>query len=157
MPIPISYSYRNLLARRLTTFLTAAGMALVVFVFAAVLMLSEGLRRTLVATGSFDNVVVLRAGSESEVQSAIDRTQAGIIGAQPEIALGKEGRRLVADEAIVLINLPKRGSRLPANVIIRGVQPVSPDLRREVRLERRAFPQSRVHRDRGRGPDRPAL
>jgi hypothetical protein len=66
MPIPISYSYRNLLARRLTTFLTAAGMALVVFVFAAVLMLSEGLRRTLVATGSFDNVVVLRAGSESE-------------------------------------------------------------------------------------------
>jgi hypothetical protein len=35
MPIPISYNYRNLLARRLTTFLTAAGMALVVFVFAA--------------------------------------------------------------------------------------------------------------------------
>ena len=120
MPIPLSYSYRNLLARRLTTFLTAAGMALVVFVVAAVLMLSEGLRRTLVATGSFDNVVVLRAGSESEVQSAIDRTQAGIIGAQPEIALGTEGRRLVADEAIVLINLPKRGSNLPANVIIRG-------------------------------------
>ena len=139
MPIPISYSYRNLLARRLTTFLTAAGMALVVFVFAAVLMLSEGLRRTLVATGSFDNVVVLRAGSESEVQSAIDRTQAGIIGAQPEIALGKEGRRLVADEAIVLINLPKRGSGMPANVIIRGVQPVSPDLRREVRLSAGRF------------------
>ena len=76
MPIPLSYSYRNLLARRLTTFLTAAGMALVVFVFAAVLMLSEGLRRTLVATGSYDNVVILRAGAESEVQSAIDRTQA---------------------------------------------------------------------------------
>src|SRR5665811_1980522 len=101
MPIPISYSYRNLLARRLTTFLTAAGMALVVFVFAAVLMLSEGLRRTLVATGSFDNVVVLRAGSESEVQSAIDRNQAGIIGAQPEIALGKEGRRF--SQAVLLL------------------------------------------------------
>ena len=139
MPIPISYSYRNLLARRLTTFLTAAGMALVVFVFAAVLMLSEGLRRTLVATGSFDNVVVLRAGSESEVQSAIDRTQAGIIGAQPEVALDKEGRRLVADEAIVLINLPKRGSGMPGNVIIRGVQPVSPELRREVHLSAGRF------------------
>ena len=36
MPIPISYSYRNLLARRLTTFLTAALMALMVFLFAAV-------------------------------------------------------------------------------------------------------------------------
>ncbi len=142
MPIPISYSYRNLLARRLTTFLTAAGMALVIFVFAAVLMLSEGLRRTLVATGSYDNAVVLRAGSESEVQSSIDRTQAGIVGAQPEVALDREGRRLVAGEAIVLVNLPKREGGKMANVIIRGVQSVSPELRREVRLSSGRFPHS---------------
>ncbi|MFH1596754.1 MAG: ABC transporter permease [Pseudomonadota bacterium] len=139
MPIPLSYSYRNLLARRLTTFLTAAGMALVVFVFAAVLMLAEGLRRTLVATGSYDNAVVLRAGSESEVQSAVDRTQGGIVGAQPEVALDKDGRRLAANEAIVLVNLPKREGGKMANVIIRGVQPVSPELRREVRLSAGRF------------------
>ncbi len=140
MPIPISYSYRNLLARRLTSFLTAAGMALVVFVFAAVLMLAEGLRRTLVATGSYDNVVVLRAGSETEVQSSISRDQAAIIGAQPEVALDMEGRRMVADEAIVLVNLPKRGTNKPANVIVRGVQAVSLPLRREVRLAAGRFP-----------------
>lgn len=134
MPIPLSYSYRNLLARRLTTLLTALGMALVVFVFAAVLMLAEGLRRTLVATGSYDNVVVLRAGSESEVQSSISREQAGIIGAQPEVAAAEDGRRLVADEAIVLVNLPKRVTGKPGNVMIRGVQAVSPELRREVKL-----------------------
>ena len=134
MPIPLSYSYRNLVARRLTTLLTAAGMALVVFVFAAVLMLAEGLRRTLVATGSYDNAVVLRAGSESEVQSAIARDQAGIIGAQPEAATDQDGRRLVADEAIVLVNLPKRATGMPGNVMIRGVQAVSPELRREVKL-----------------------
>jgi ABC-type lipoprotein release transport system permease subunit len=133
MPIPISYSYRNLLARRLTTLLTAGGMALVIFVFAAVLMLSEGLRQTLVATGSFDNAMVLRAGSETEVQSAIDRTQAAIISSQPEVALGPEGP-LVASEAIILVNLAKRGSGKPGNVMIRGVQPPSFGLRREVRL-----------------------
>jgi ABC-type lipoprotein release transport system permease subunit len=134
MPIPLSYSYRNLMARRLTSFLTAAGMALVVFVFAAALMLTEGLRQTLVATGAYDNAVVLRAGSETEVQSAIDRTQAGIIGAQPEIAMGGEGK-LVASEAIVLINLPKRATGNPANVMVRGVQsPASMELRREVKL-----------------------
>ncbi len=133
MPIPISYSYRNLLARRLTTFLTAAGMALVIFVFAAVLMLAEGLRQTLVATGSFDNAMVLRAGSETEVQSAIDRTQAAIISSQPEIAPGPEGP-LVAAEAIILVNLIKRGTGKPGNVIIRGVQPASFGLRREVHL-----------------------
>lgn len=133
MPIPISYSYRNLLARRLTTFLTAAGMALVIFVFAAVLMLAEGLRQTLVATGSFDNAMVLRAGSETEVQSAIDRTQAAIISSQPEIAPGPEGS-LVAAEAIILVNLIKRGTGKPGNVMIRGVQPASFGLRREVHL-----------------------
>ncbi len=134
MPIPLSYSYRNLLARRLTTFLTAAGMALVVFVFAAVLMLAEGLRQTLVATGSYDNAVVLRAGSETEVQSAIDRNQAGIIAAQPEIAPGPDGP-LEAAEAVILVNLPRRGAPgSPGNVMIRGVQPASLPLRREVRL-----------------------
>ena len=60
--LPISYSFRNLWTRRLTTVLTASGMALVVFVFAAILMLSEGLRKTLVETGSYDNVVVIRKG-----------------------------------------------------------------------------------------------
>lgn len=134
MAIPLSYSYRNLLARRLTSFLTAAGMALVVFVFAAALMLTEGLRRTLVATGSRDNAVILRAGSETEVQSVIDRSQAAIILASPEIAHAADGR-LGAAEAIVLINLPKRLTGRPANIMIRGAElPASLAVRREVRL-----------------------
>jgi len=60
MKIPLSYSFRNLWTRRLTTIFTASGMALVVFVFASILMLSEGLKKTLVETGSYDNVVVIR-------------------------------------------------------------------------------------------------
>jgi hypothetical protein len=56
MVIPFSYTAKNLMARKLTTALTAAGMALVVFVFATVLMLQEGLKKTLVDTGSPDNV-----------------------------------------------------------------------------------------------------
>jgi putative ABC transport system permease protein len=75
------------------------------------------------------------------VQSAVDRTQAGIVGAQPEVALDQDGRRLVADEAIVLVNLPKRADGKMANVIIRGVQPISPELRREVRLSAGRFPR----------------
>src|SRR5512137_2557832 len=67
MKVPVSYSFRNLWTRRLTTILTAGGMALVVFVFAAILMLAEGLQKTLVDTGSFDNVIVIRKSSASEV------------------------------------------------------------------------------------------
>jgi putative ABC transport system permease protein len=132
--IPLLYSLRNLWTRRLTTFLTASGMALVVFVFAAILMLSEGLRKTLVETGSYDNVVVIRKASVSEVQSGVNRLQASIVETQPEIALGSEGQRLLAKELVVLITLPRRGSDKPANVVIRGIGGSSLALRPQVKL-----------------------
>lgn len=141
MIIPVSYSFRNLWTRRLTTFLTVAGMALVVFVFAATLMLVEGLQKTLVATGSADNVVVIRKGSQSEVQSGVERLQASIIESQPEIAIGADGQPLVAKELVVLINLPKRGSRKPANVIIRGIGSESLRLRPQVKLVEGRLPR----------------
>ena len=88
MTIPFTYIVRNLAARRLTTALTAGGMALVVYVFATVLMLSAGLETTLVSTGRDDNVIVIRRGAQTEVQSGIDRRQAGIVESLPEVAIG---------------------------------------------------------------------
>lgn len=134
MTIPFFYSFRNLWTRKLTTALTASGMGLVVFVFAATLMLAEGLRTTLVETGSYDNVVVIRKASESEVQSAIERQQAAIIETQPEIAEGSDGRQLLAKEIVVLISLMKRETGKPANVVIRGIDDASLALRPRVRL-----------------------
>ncbi len=141
MAIPIYYSFRNLWTRRLTTVLTAAGMALVVFVFAATLMLAEGLRKTLVDTGSYDNVVVIRKSANSEVQSGVERPQASIVESQPEVAIGGNGQRLLAKELVVLINLPKRGSSKPANVVIRGISATSYLLRPQVRLVEGRMPR----------------
>jgi ABC-type lipoprotein release transport system permease subunit len=134
MTIPYSYSFRNLWTRRLTTVLTASGMALVVFVFAATLMLSEGLQKTLVATGSYDNVVVIRKSANSEVQSAVERSQASIVESRPEVAIGEAGHPILDKELVVLINLTKRGTSKPANVVIRGVGPSGLILRPQVRL-----------------------
>src|SRR4030065_2310935 len=122
MGVPLSYSIRTLWTRRLTTVLTASGMAPVVFVFASILMLAEGLRKTLVETGSFDNVVVLRKGSNSEVVSGVGRQPASILETLPEIAIGSKGQRLLAKELVVLIALAKKGSQSPSNVILRGVE-----------------------------------
>ena len=141
MKIPFSYSLRNLLTRRLTTFLTASGMALVVFVFAAVLMLAEGLQKTLVETGSYENVVVIRKAAGSEVQSGIDRLQASIVETQPEIAIGADGNPLVAKELVVLIALPKRGSDKPSNIVIRGIGEQSMALRPQVKLVQGRMPR----------------
>ena len=134
MAVPVHYIARNLVARRLTTVLTAGGMALVVYVFATVLMLAAGLEQTLVATGQDDNVVVIRRSSQTEVQSGIPRLQAGIVESLPQIAVAADGQPLVSKEPVVLINLPKRATGKPANVVIRGVTSAGLALRPQVKL-----------------------
>lgn len=140
LPIPLHYSARNLWVRRVTTALTAAGMALVVFVFATALMLDAGLRKTLVATGEPDNVVLTRKGSTTEVQSAIERSQAAIASTLPEVAV--IGEPLVSREVVMLISLLKKDSAKMSNATIRGMDPVGLGLRRKVNItEGRMFRQ----------------
>ena len=109
-------------------------MALVVYVFATVLMLAAGLETTLVSTGEDDNVVVIRRGAQTEVQSGIDRRQAAIVESLPDIATGADGARLVSKEPVVLINLPKRDTGKASNVVIRGVTTEGLALRPKVRI-----------------------
>lgn len=137
MALPLSYSVRNLWRRRLTTTLTVAGMALVVFVFATVLMMAAGLEKTLVETGSPDNVVVVRKGADSEVMSSVERQAASIIEMMPQVAAGASGEPMIAKELVVLIALKKRGEATASshsNVIVRGIQTASMQLRPQVRL-----------------------
>jgi putative ABC transport system permease protein len=134
MAIPVYYSIRNLGARKLTTLLTAGGMALVVFVFTAMQMLDAGLKKTLVQTGSPDNMLVIRKGSETEVQSGVTRQQAAIIESQQGIVRRADGLPIVSKETVVLINLVKRGSAKPSNVVIRGIGEQGLALRSQVKL-----------------------
>ncbi len=129
------YSYRNFVARRLTTALTAGGMGLVVFVFATVLMLVHGLESALVSTGSKENVVFIRRSSEVEVQSIIPREQAAVLENIREIAVGQDGRELAARELVVLIGLKKRGVDIVSNILVRGVDAnLSFQLRPQIRI-----------------------
>lgn len=132
--LPLAYIVRNLWVRRVTTVLTALGMALVVYVFATVLMMSEGIRATLVATGQADNVIVLRKGAGAEINSAVTRDQAGIIETLPGIARDTLGRTMVSREPVVLINLPKRENGKPSNVTVRGTSEMGGELRPQVRI-----------------------
>lgn len=132
--VPLVYIARNLWVRRVTTLLTAAGMALVVFVFATVLMMSEGIRATLVATGQGDNVIVLRKGANAEISSAITREQAAVIESLPGIALDSGGRPLLSKEPVVLNSLIKSGTGKPGNVTLRGTSAPGLELRPQVKL-----------------------
>jgi ABC-type antimicrobial peptide transport system permease subunit len=134
MAIPLSYSFRNLGTRRFTTVLTAGGMALVTFVFAAVLMLAEGLEQTLVETGSPENAIVLRAAAETDVSSVIERANANVILVRPEVEQTAEGEPVAAKEVAVLVNLLKKDQKKPAHVTVRGIGKFSMQLRPQVHL-----------------------
>ncbi len=143
MKIPLSYNIRNLWTRRLTMSLTVGGIALVVFVFAAVLMLSEGVRQTLVSTGSDDNVIIIRKSAQSELVSAIGRESVANISTFPEVAVGADGKPMATADVVTIVNLSKKGTTGGmANVPVRGVSPGAMAMRPQVKMkEGRMFRQ----------------
>ncbi len=137
MAIPIIYNVRNLWARKVSTLLTVAGIALAVGVLLIVMMLVNGLRHALVENGSPDNVIVLRKSAQSETLSGINKASADILKTLPEIAVDAGGRRLATAEAVVGVNLLRKGqinARSGSNVTVRGVYPESLALREKVRV-----------------------
>lgn len=132
--VPFSYIARNLWVRRVTTLLTAGGMALVVYVFATVLMMSEGIRATLVATGQADNLIALRKGAGAEINSAVDRSQVAALATLPGIATDATGAPLLSAEPVVLISLPKRRNGKPGNLTVRGTSATGLGLRPSVKM-----------------------
>src|SRR5262245_28910154 len=83
--VPIRYNVRSLLVRKRTSFAAAAGIALVVFVFAAALMLSDGITRTLVSSGSPEVAIAVRKGSQAELESVIEEDKANLVLAGPGV------------------------------------------------------------------------
>jgi putative ABC transport system permease protein len=134
MGLLLRYSLGNLATRRLTTSLTVLGMGLVVFVFAAVLMLAHGLDKTLVTTGSYANAIVTRDGANTETVSIVSRDQAGIVTTQSEVAMQADGTPVATKEIVVLISADKRSNGDAANVVIRGTSLSACVLRPNVKL-----------------------
>ena len=135
MAVPFKYSLKSFSSRRLTTFITVAGIALVVFVFAAVLMMAHGVQKTLVSTGSNDNVKIVRKGSNGEISSIVGGDAQNIISTLPYIAKTPDGKPIISYEPVVIINLSKISGGL-SNVTVRGVSPASSDLRPQVKIIR---------------------
>lgn len=119
--VPISYNIRSLTHRKATTFATAFGITLVVFVFAATSMLSDGIKTTLGKSGSEDIAIVLRDGSDAELSSNLDLPNVGLILASPEVRRRADGQPDGVGEIIAVLALDKNGTEGVSNVQVRGV------------------------------------
>ena len=99
--VPVAYNIRNLMVRKTTTAATAVGIGMVVFVFASVMMLGEGLRRAMARSGSPDVAIVMRSGSDAELSSGIELPAAGLVMASPEVATRPDGHPDAVGEVVV--------------------------------------------------------
>jgi len=131
---------RSLPQRLGTSLVVVVGIAGVVGVLVSVLAMGEGFRHTLASTGRPGRVIMLRAGSDAELSSGVDRDQTTLLAALPAIARDGAGRPLASAELVVMVDLPRKGESHPNNVPFRGVQPGAFAIRDELRLvEGRAF------------------
>jgi putative ABC transport system permease protein len=117
-----------------TSLVIVVGITGVVGVLVSVLAMSEGFRHTLASTGRHDRVIMLRAGSEAELASGLDRDQVTLVASLPGIARDRRGYPLVSAELMVMVDLPRQGQTDPNNVPFRGVQPAAFAIREEIKL-----------------------
>src|SRR6202162_5885133 len=74
------------------------GIAGVVAVLVSVLPMGAGFRHTLADTGRPDRVIILRGGSDAELNSNLTRTDVDTISNAPGLAKDAGGRALLSSE-----------------------------------------------------------
>ncbi|MEL6428339.1 MAG: ABC transporter permease [Planctomycetota bacterium] len=127
--VPVSYNLRSLLVRRGPTVLTVLGIAATVATVAGVLALQQGFATLYAENGRDDVAVVLRQGATSEGVSAFDRLGATrLIKSAPEFAKDENGAPIAGMECFLAVRR-FRVDGGETNVPLRGVQPVTLDLR----------------------------
>lgn len=111
------------------------GLAGVVAVFTALLAMSEGFSATLTASGSPDTAMILRGGSQAELNSGLSRDEATLIKLAPGIRKGADGKPLASAEMLVIAELFKKGeTRNGSNITVRGVEAPGFALRPQLRI-----------------------
>ena len=121
MAIPVSYNVRNLVVRKTTTIMTAAGIAMTVAVLLAVLGLVSGLKAAFAATSNPLHVLIMRKGGNAELTSLLTQEQFQIIKSFPGIAKDSDGQPMASLEVVSVINLPSVDSPEGMNVTLRGL------------------------------------
>jgi ABC-type antimicrobial peptide transport system permease subunit len=97
-------------------------------------MMAYGVQKTLTATGLPDNVKVTRKSSSGEISSIIDGNTRNVIKTLQYIAKEKNGKPIISEEPVVIINLEIKSGGL-SNITVRGVSEEVGTLRPQVKLK----------------------
>jgi putative ABC transport system permease protein len=126
---------RSIPQRWAPSFVIIIGLAGVVAVFTALLAMATGFESTLKATGRADAVIVMRGGSDAELNSGLDRTQTDLIEQGAGIRTGADGRPQASAEMLIIAELIRKGDvKGGANITVRGVEPTAFTLRPQLKI-----------------------
>jgi putative ABC transport system permease protein len=127
-------SIRSIPERWAPSLVIVIGLAGVVAVFTALLAMATGFESTLKATGRTDLALILRGGSDAELNSAFDRDSTDLIKQEPGIAAA-DGKPLASAELMVIAELVRKDDvKSGANITLRGVEPAAFGLRPQLKI-----------------------
>jgi putative ABC transport system permease protein len=128
-------SIRSIPERWAPSLVIVIGLAGVVAVFTALLAMAAGFASTLQATGRTDAALILRGGSQAELNSAFDRDSTDLIKQEPGIRKGPDGRPMASAELMVIAELVRKDDvKSGANITVRGVEPEAFALRPQLKI-----------------------
>jgi putative ABC transport system permease protein len=110
------------------------GIAGVVAVLVSVLALAVGFRHTLADTGRADRAIILRGGSDAELNSNLTRADIDTIANAPGVAKDAEGKAQLSNELVTVTNVAKIDTGTDANVTLRGVGSKLLSVRPEIKI-----------------------
>jgi putative ABC transport system permease protein len=96
------------------------GIAGVVAVLISVQAMGVGFRHTLADSGRADRAIILRGGSDAELNSNLTRNDVDTIGNAPGIAKDSAGKAVLSNELVTVVNVPKIDTGTDANITLRG-------------------------------------
>ena len=110
------------------------GIAGVVGVFTALFAMAGGIDSTLQSSGDPRNALVMRGGSQAELNSSMSRETYDIATQAVGVRKDANGDPMASGEIIVIAELPKKGGTLGANITLRGIGPAGLDLRPTLKI-----------------------
>lgn len=129
---------QNLPSRLGSSSVIVVGIAGVVAVLVGLLAMGTGFTQALESTGKTDRAIVMQTGTTSELNGNMGASDRAIISAM-------EGIDLASGELFVVAAIEKKGAGITANVVVRGVEPASFDIRPELQIvEGRNFEPGRA-------------
>jgi putative ABC transport system permease protein len=110
------------------------GIAGVVAVLVSVLAMGAGFKHTLADSGRADRAIILRGGSDAELNSNLTRSDIDTISNAPGLAKDASGKALLSNELVTVVNVPKADTGTDANVTLRGVGLKLTEVRPELKI-----------------------